>query len=202
MTRWPRRKPASTPSSWRLQGTEPARLLAALKQAGVELKSTALFQGYGPETLEDPSIAAALEGTDMLSLMGTVPGASKAATKMQKNLNKAGVEGTVPSFGAANGYVAMDLILSGLELLGAPAENTVEGRQAFIDALRTEKAYTGDGLLSGPSDLSLEAIATDQPAGPCIVFVELTKDGTKFKPIRKKPFCGELIPGTDVITGG
>lgn len=179
-----------------LDAASNIRLFAALKQAGVELKAPLTLQGFDQTTLDDPAIADALAGADMFAQAG-IPSVNKGSKKMVKALNKCGLEGDVPTFGAWNGWSTTDLALFGLTELGKPA--TPEDRQAYIDGLRQISDYTVGGI-TGPYDMTVEAIGTGEPAGKCLAIAKLNADGTKFVPIRKKPFCGEIIPGTEVIT--
>jgi ABC-type branched-subunit amino acid transport system substrate-binding protein len=183
-----------------LPAAETVRLVAAAKQAGLEFKAALLLQGYDQATLDDPAVAQALAGTDLLVAWTGVPSASATARTMVKNLNKGGLAGKVPTFGALNGYLDMDLALFGLEQLGRPVSATPADRAAFLDATRQTSDYTADGLLAGPYDLRLEALGTGgEPAGDCFFVARLNKNLDDFKPIRKKPFCGEAIPGTEVL---
>ncbi len=182
-----------------MTASETVRLLAAAKQAGVKLKAALVFQGFDQSTLDSPEIAAALEGVDMQA-NPNAPSANKPAKKMVKVLNKAGMEGKVPTFGAWNGWASADMLCTGLEKLGTPVESTTpESRAALIDGMRQISDYDMGGILAGPYDMTLEGLGTSHPSGNCVVIVHLNKDASDFTPIRKKPFCGEAIPGTEVV---
>ncbi|MGW0593750.1 ABC transporter substrate-binding protein [Streptosporangium sp. NPDC002607] len=157
-------------------------IMQAVKQQGIELKA-----GY---VTYDPSAIAqagkALEGA-LGTPSGTIPleldqePVRKYRELMAKYAPKVDPAGNLFT---AVGWISADLFLHGLDLAGASPT-----RQAFIDNLRKEEAYTGRGLLVQPVSFKPGILPNGDPV-KC-VWLETIKDG-KYVPDADK-ICGELV---------
>jgi branched-chain amino acid transport system substrate-binding protein len=158
-------------------------LATAAKNAGINLKQY-FATGYDQQTLDDPEAVAAAQGQYFGASVVPFELKTPATVNMLDAMKKyVGYTGTVPDFGQLEGWLAADLMITGLQ--GAGSNPT---RESLLNALRADTAYTGGGLLPSPVDLSLSAFGK-VPTTTCQYYVQM--EGKAFVPLPKR--CGTLI---------
>jgi hypothetical protein len=96
-----------------------------------------------------------------------------------------------PSFGQDMSWLGCDLLINGLQRAGANPT-----RAGVIKALRSLKAYNGNGLL--PVTINYSTVfGHDLPQ--CAWIMRAEKSG--FVPVSAKPFCGTDFKGTSLRQG-
>jgi branched-chain amino acid transport system substrate-binding protein len=166
----------------------------ALKNEGLtSSKITQLYYtGYSQAVLDNPSTAASYEGAYVLAGINfTTPNA--AVHRMLDNLQKyvpGAKSGQIPDYGVQNAYVAMDLMIDGLQHAGSNPTRT-----SFIDNLHQVSNYTANGIFPSPGvSFSLKGFATVAmlPETACTYIVHLV--GDQFVPVNGgKLICGQRI---------
>jgi branched-chain amino acid transport system substrate-binding protein len=170
-------------------------LSQALKNQGLtSSKVTQLYYtGYSQAVLENPPTDASYEGAYIQTGINfTTPNA--AVRQMLQNIQKY-VPGTknaeIPDYGVQNAYIAMDLMIEGLEHAGPNPTRT-----SFIDNLHNVNNYTASGIFPSPGvGFSLKAFGTVAmlPQTACTYIVHL--EGDHFVPVNDgKLICGRRIP--------
>jgi branched-chain amino acid transport system substrate-binding protein len=167
-------------------------LATAVKQGGSTAKG--LFDtGYAQLTLDQPSALAAAQGQYFVT--STVPFEYNTAptTNFLAALKKydTSYKGGIPAYGDIVSWVAMDLMIKGLEQGG-----TNLTRSSFMQGLRQVSSYDADGLLPSSVNFALSDFGT-APATECTYWMQL--QGNKFVPLKPtSKFCGTLIPNSNV----
>ena len=163
-------------------------ILAAAKQNGLSIKAALVAAGYGRSTLADTASLAANEGAYFLPAIAPFELQTEATKKVQSALEAVGYVGD-PDFPVAVGYMAADLLITGLNQPGA-----TDSQEALITATRALK-YDGAGVIGDPSkpiDMSIVPNPDGAPPGWCQYYVQLT--GGKFVPDPDaSPICGTTI---------
>jgi branched-chain amino acid transport system substrate-binding protein len=163
-------------------------LATALKQAGVPLKAVVFPTGYETSAIKSSSWAD-LQGDYFDSEFRPFSLPNAGTKQMQAALEKYDhfTKSDFPAFAQYESWMGADLMITGLEKAGANATSA-----GVIKALRSVKAYTGDGLLPKPINYST-IFGHDQPH-LCGWFVQAKTKG--FVPVSSQPICGADIPGT------
>jgi branched-chain amino acid transport system substrate-binding protein len=167
-------------------------LITALEQAVVKLKAVLLPVGYEPSVINSAAWPA-LRGDYFLSLARpfSLPNAGteqmSAALVKYAHLSKS----QFPAFGQDMSWLGCDLLMKGLQRAGADPT-----RSRVLQALRTLKAYNGNGLL--PITINYSTVfGHDLPQ--CAWVMRAEKSG--FVPVSAKPFCGTDYKGTSLRQG-
>ncbi|HVW41356.1 MAG TPA: ABC transporter substrate-binding protein [Amycolatopsis sp.] len=164
-------------------------LVAALKQAGVNLKVVLLPTGYGSDLLASPPTVQASQGFLFQSVGQPVEANTPATQKQVAALAKVGVTSS-PTFAQQESYIAGATVAAGLRAAGAnPTQKT------FTDALRKVHDFDADGLLApGKVDFSnFTQVPSGAGAAGCIFAARV--QGDKFVPVDGLPICGGAVPG-------
>lgn len=167
-------------------------LVAAMRQAGVKLKSVLFTVGYQPDVINSPAWPS-LQGDYFLSLVRPLSLPNAGTEQMQVALMKYAhfTKTEFPAFGQDLSWLGCDLMIKGLELAGPNPTRT-----GVIKALRGVKSYNGNGLLPVTIDYST-VFGHDLPQ--CGWILKAHKSG--FVPVSSKPFCGTDYKGTSTRTG-
>ena len=167
-------------------------LVAAMRQAGVKLKSVLFTVGYQPDVINSPAWPS-LQGDYFLSLVRPLSLPNAGTEQMQVALMKYAhfTKTEFPAFGQDLSWLGCDLMIKGLELAGPNPTRT-----GVIKALRGVKSYNGNGLLPVTIDYST-VFGHDLPQ--CGWILKAEKSG--FVPVSSKPFCGTDYKGTSTRTG-
>ena len=167
-------------------------LLTALEQAGVKLKAVLLPVGYEPSVVGSPAWTA-VQGAYFASLARPFSLPNAGTEQMSAALVKYAhfSKSQFASFGQDLSWLGCDLLIKGLQRAGANPT-----RSGVIKALRTLKAYNGNGLL--PITINFSTVfGHDLPQ--CVWIMRAEKTG--FVPVSAKPFCGTDYPGTSLRQG-
>ncbi|HVW43574.1 MAG TPA: ABC transporter substrate-binding protein [Amycolatopsis sp.] len=164
-------------------------LVAALKQAGMQLKVVLMSTGYGSDLLASPATVQAAQGFLFQSVGQPVEAGTPATQRQQAALAKVGVTAS-PTFAEQEAYIAGAVIVAGLNAAGPNAT-----QKSMADALRKVDDFDADGLLApGKVDFS---DFTQVPAGAgsagCIFAARV--QGDKFVTVSGLPLCGGAVPG-------
>jgi branched-chain amino acid transport system substrate-binding protein len=167
-------------------------IVQGLKQNGVRTKANIIATGFGQDLLDSPA-AATLEPTDLFFLQ-TKPVwvADKATKKFQADLKKYADFTGVPGYGYYQGYLAADLLITGLEQAGKTPT-----RQGFVDGLRKLGTWDGAGLTCQPVDISLENYGK-QPKQNC-AYYSYVKDGKFVPAFGGKRIIGKLVGSPEAL---
>ncbi|HVW41358.1 MAG TPA: ABC transporter substrate-binding protein [Amycolatopsis sp.] len=164
-------------------------LVAALKQAGVNLKVVLLPTGYGSDLLASPPAVQASQGVLFQSVGQPVEANIPATQKQVAALAKVGINAT-PTFAQQESYIAGATVAAGLRAAGANPT-----QKSFTDALRKVHDFDADGLLApGKVDFSnFTQVPGGAGAAGCIFAARV--QGDKFVPVQGLPICGGAVPG-------
>ncbi len=173
-----------------VQSTNIALIVGA-KQAGLNLKAEVSFSGADSSLFENPTATKAAQGayfpTTIVPLDVNNPADRQFVASMKRY--DPSYRGGYPDYGLTGSYLSADLMIKGLELAGRNPT-----RQAFISRLQKVTNYDAGGLL--PNDANFTHFGHLNKTG-CSYFTKVV--GTQFVTINhKKPFCGKLIPHSDV----
>ena len=167
-------------------------VIAGLRQAGVQLKSSVLATGYGGALLQSEAAVAVGQGINFGSAFTPIEANTPQTKQFTEALAKYADDTAPADFGAYVGWVTADLFIHGLKQAGKNISP-----KSFIDNTR-KSTWDGAGMAK-PIDYS--NIKNSTPGlGPdgCINLLKLT--GKKFVPIEgASPICGEEIPGVDPL---
>ena len=152
-------------------------LYNAVRSQGVNIKVPLLAQVYGQTLLADASSKQAADGA-VLAVTQNVTNSSALVNAVHKYTSFQGV----PSVGVYLGWVASDLLITGLQAAGP--QPTQAG---FLTALHNQTAYTAGGL-QAPVNLAQNKQGTYAFGGQCVYGVRF-KNST-FTSIQGSPFCG------------
>ena len=166
-------------------------LATAVKQGGSNAKG--IFDtGYAQLTLDQPSALATAQGQYFVTStvpfeFNTPPTVSfLAALKKYDSSYKGGI----PAYGDIVSWVAVDLMIKGLEQAGKNPTRT-----SFMQGLRQVSGYNGGGLLPTSTNFALSAFGTAAPT-ECSYYMQL--QGAKFVPLKPtSKFCGTVIPNSN-----
>ena len=167
-------------------------VIAAAKQAGINLKVVVAATGYGQTLLDDPSAVSTGQGAYFVTAGAPIELNTAATRQFKSALAKYEGFTGIPGFDWYEGWQDADLVIRGLQAAG---KNPT--RQSFIDNLHKVTGWDAGGLLPAPVDFSLAHFGKAAPQ-TCGWYVTLR--GTRFVPVpaNGKPVCGNLIPNSDV----
>ena len=157
-----------------------------LKQSGVTVKAAILGTGYGQEILDSP--ASASLGPSDLFFQQTKPAEinDRAVKKFRADLKKyAGYTG-IPGYGHYQGYLAADLLITGLEQAGKTPT-----RKGFVEGLRKLGTWNGANLTCQPIDISLQNYGKF-PKQDCAYFSYI-KNGKFVTAFKGKAITGKIV---------
>jgi branched-chain amino acid transport system substrate-binding protein len=161
-------------------------IATGLQQNGVQVQANIMATGYGQDLLDSPTAAILTDRDVFQTQYRPVELGGKGVKQFLKDRKKYSSLSGVPGFGEYSGYIACDLIVTGLDLAG---KNLT--RQGFVDAIRSQDAYPAAGLSCRPYDYTLETFG-HIPDGGCLWYV-VVKDG-KFKVLNNgKPLSGHYV---------
>ena len=165
-------------------------LATALKQAGVKLKAAMFATGFEPSTVNSP-VWQDVQGGYFLSQFRPFSLPNAGTRQMAAALQKyAGFKpGQFPTFSQYEGWLGADLMIQGLKKAGPNPTSS-----GVISAIRSIKAYNGNGLLAITINYST-VFGKDLPE--CVWFVQAQTSA--FVPVSAQPFCGHDVPGTSTL---
>jgi branched-chain amino acid transport system substrate-binding protein len=185
-------KQAGVNALWpNLDNASDIALTQAYKQAGIKLKVDALPVGYSSSLIKSPAwpeVQGAIFETEVRPFQLPNAGTEQLQAALEKydHYTKA----DFPSFAESNGWLGADLMIKGIE--GAGSNPT---RAGVVKAIRSIKAYNGNGLL--PNTINFSTVfGHDLPI--CVWTLRAEKTG--FVPTQSTPTCGTDIPGTKAST--
>jgi branched-chain amino acid transport system substrate-binding protein len=159
-------------------------LMSALKQAGVQLKPVVFPGGYSPLVLDLPTYDDVYFGIEFKPFedQPSWPGLDDFKTWMAKESPK------VPlSQVTAVGWISANTFIEGLKAAGVSCPT----RKAFINNLRLEKGYTGNGFFDDPETEIDFAKVYNKPF-LCVYYVHV--ENHQFVPqFDGKPFCAKKV---------
>jgi len=176
-------------------------LMSALKQAGVQLKPVIFPGGYSPLVLNLPTYDDVYFGIEFKPF--EVTPSWKGLDDFKKWMGS--VSPNVPlSQVTAVGWISANTFIEGLKAAGVSCPT----RKAFINNLRLEKGYTGNGFFDDPETTIDFARVYDKPFD-CVYYVHV--ENKQFVPqFNGKPFCAtkhitdnkitKLVPNTTATT--
>jgi branched-chain amino acid transport system substrate-binding protein len=173
-----------------VQSTNIAMAVGA-KQAGVNLKAALMFSGTDSSLFSQSSAVAPAQGTYWPSDIVPLDLHTAATQNYVSTLEKydSSYKGGYPDYGVTTSYYEADLLIEGLRVAG---QNPT--RQSFITNLRKVSSWNAEGLLPSPADFSNFG---HSPQTSCEYITKV--EGNQFVTINGgKPFCGTLIPNSDV----
>ncbi|MBX6387401.1 MAG: ABC transporter substrate-binding protein [Frankia sp.] len=157
-----------------------ARLLPALREAGVEIKVALLLLGYSGSTLHD--YGQALAGS-YISISFQPFENTAVHAEMQAAMRQYEPHIQPPTQDSAVwGWLAADLLLRGVRDAGA-----CPTRDGVVTALSQVRGYDGTGLLPHAVDPAPDRGQTNL----CYSFGRVSDDGTRFEPL--EPMCGRRV---------
>jgi branched-chain amino acid transport system substrate-binding protein len=172
-----------------VQSTNVAMAVGA-KQAGIPLKAALMFSGTDSSLFSNPTATAAAQGTYWPADVVPLDLHNPATETFVANLEKydSDYKGGYPSYGVITAYLGADAMIEGLSVAG---QNPT--RQSFINNMLKVTDWN-DGLQASP--VSWNHFGT----APQTLCEYMTKvQGNQFVTINNgKPFCGTLIPNSDV----
>jgi hypothetical protein len=162
-------------------------LVTSLRNAGVSMKAELFSTGYGQTTLEQAAQEA--QGVDFITWRTPVDRPNAGLNQELQQLKQYASITGVPEVQVTAAWVTADLTVAGLEAAGPNPT-----RASFESTLRGMTAYTANGVLVGPDNLSVAAIGQSDPYGACWYVEKLT--GLAFHAVSQKPLCGTKLPET------
>jgi branched-chain amino acid transport system substrate-binding protein len=161
---------------------------SAIKNAGLNVKQF-YYTSYTQATLDNPSAAAALDGTyGQASIIAGHTTTASATQQLYNTLKQydPSYHGGLLDNGATIAWAATDAMIEGLKLAGPNPTRAI-----FISKLRTVTDYTIGGLSGTPIDFNY--LTGNLPAQQCTNFVQL--DGKAFHPVPAdgSPTCGTRV---------
>ena len=167
-------------------------LMAALKQAGVQLKPVMFPGGYDPRVLGLPTYADVYFGIEWkpFEITPTWKGLDDYKQWMEKTSPNAPL-GQITSAG----WLSANTFIEGIKAAGMSCPT----RKAFINNLRMEKGYTADGFFS---DIPINFSEVYDQAFDCVYYVHVENEA--FVPqFNGEPLCGKkAISGKKVTKTG
>ena len=175
-----------------VQSTNVAMAVGA-KQAGINLKAALMFSGTDSSLFSSPTATAAAQGTYWPSQITPLDLNTPATQAFVANLKKydPDYKGGYPSYGVSAAYLGTEAMIEGLTVAG---QNPT--RQSFITNMSKVSNWDANGLLASPVSWTHFGQAQTQ------LCQYVTKvEGNQFVTINNgKPFCGTLIPNSDVAS--
>ena len=171
-----------------LEASSNYALAIAYKQAGIKLKAAVFPVGLQQSLIGSPAWSQ-VQGEYFMSLFHpfTIPDAG--TEQMQAALEKYtgyAKSDQFPTFGDYEGWLGADLMIKGIQ--GAGSNPT---RASVITALRSIKAYNGNGIL--PITINYSTVF-GHLSPQCVWLFKAEKTG--FSLVQKNDVCGKEIPGT------
>ncbi len=165
----------------------------AIKNAGLHLKAQLYSEGYDNTVLHNAAARAAINGDYFATPINfsTPNAATRQMLDALKKYDPGFASGGIPDLGLYSGYLATDLMITGLRHAGKDPTQA-----AFIHNLRQVGDYTANGILSSPTTFQHFGTAAMLPKRSCSWFVQLR--GSSFVVYNGgKPLCGTLlaVPG-------
>lgn len=164
-------------------------IVNSVEQNGLKMKAIVMATGYGQELLDQPTTLATAEKAPVFMSTPNIPVElnTPATKRFQSILKQYANYSGVPSFNWFEGYGAAELLIDGLKKAG---QNPT--REDFVNAVRTFKNYTVNGLTCSGVDFTPETYGKlDTTKQGCSYFVKV-KDG-KFVVAEK--VTGHLVAG-------
>jgi branched-chain amino acid transport system substrate-binding protein len=173
-----------------MQLADSLGLVTALKNAGVNLKSSFVQGGYGQALLENAPALSAAQGLTVAAGYAPwsldLPGVKKMKDALK---TYAGWDKPYPAAGFQWGWFTADTAITGLKAAGAKPTG-----ESFVKALRTVTSDNHNGLTC-PVDYSKFGAYSQQFPGNCTWMVKVT--GKEFVSVTgNDPVKIVLIPGT------
>jgi branched-chain amino acid transport system substrate-binding protein len=165
-----------------LDNTGNTPLMAALKQAGVKLKPVIFPGGYDPRVLPLPTYDDVYFGIEFkpFEVTPSWPGLDDFKKYMASTSPKAPLSQI-----SAVGWLSGEALIEGIKAAGVSCPT----RKAFINNLRLEKGYTGDGFFDDPQTTIDFAKVYGHPFD-CVYYVHV--ENKQFVPqFDGKPFCAK-----------
>lgn len=166
-------------------------MAVAAKQAGINLKAALMFSGADASLFDNSTATAAAQGTYWPTTIVPIDLNNPATNTFLADLKKSdpAYKGGYPSYGLTGAYLSSDLMIKGLTVAG---QNPT--RKSFIDNLTKVSSWNAEGLL--PSTVGFDHFGTEENT-LCGYYTKV--QGSQFVTINNgKPFCGTLIPNSDV----
>jgi branched-chain amino acid transport system substrate-binding protein len=174
-----------------LDNTSNTPLMAALKQAGVTLKPVIFPGGYDPRILKLPTYDDVYFGIEFkpFEVTPSWPGLDD----FKKWLGSESPNAPLSQISAV-GWLSAETLIEGIKAAGVNCPT----RKAFINNLRLEKGYTGDGFFDDPETTIDFAKVYGHPFD-CVYYVHV--ENQQFVPqFNGKPFCAKLHITDNKIT--
>jgi branched-chain amino acid transport system substrate-binding protein len=174
-----------------LDNTGNTPLMAALKQAGVHLKPVIFPGGYDPRVLGLATYDDVYFGIEFkpFEVTPSWPGLDDFKKWMESTK-----PGSIQSQISAVGWLSAETLIEGIKAAGASCPT----RKAFINNLRLEKGYTGDGFFDDPQTKIDFAKVYGHPF-QCVYYVHV--ENKQFVPqFGGKPFCAKQLITDNKIT--
>jgi branched-chain amino acid transport system substrate-binding protein len=168
-------------------------LATSMKRAGIKLKAVVFPTGYEPSAIGSPAWPE-LQGDYFASAFRPFQLPNAATGQMQSALEKYDhfTKSQFPGFEQYEAWLGADLMIQGIKATGAHPTSA-----GVIKALRSIRAYNGNGLL--PEDIDYSTIfGHDLPEG-CSWFLQAKPHG--YVPVSSQPICGTDLPGTSTVSG-
>jgi branched-chain amino acid transport system substrate-binding protein len=166
-------------------------MAVAAKQANVPLKGALMFSGADASLFASPTAVAAAQGTYWPTTIVPIDLSNPATNAFIANLKShdPAYKGGYPSYGLTGSYLSAELMAEGLTVAG---QNPT--RQTFISNLSQVSSWDANGLL--PAKVGFDHFG--KLGATACTYVTQVK-GNQFVTINNgKPFCGTLIPNSDV----
>ncbi len=163
-------------------------LATAFKQAGVKLKAVLFPTGYEADIVHQPvwqDIQGDYVSTGFRPFAIPNAGTRQMAAALQKYQGRP--PANFATYDVYESWLGADLMIKGIQMAGKNPTSA-----GIIKALRSIKAYDGNGLLPRPIDYST-IFGHDMPQ-QCAWIMQAQKSG--WVPVSNQPFCGSIIPGT------
>ncbi|MGZ4680042.1 MAG: ABC transporter substrate-binding protein, partial [Ilumatobacteraceae bacterium] len=171
--------------------TSNTGLMAALKQAGVKLKPIIFPGGYDPRVLGLPTYDDVYFGIEFKPF--ELPQSWKGLDDFKKWMASESPDTTLGQI-AAVGWISANTFIEGLKAAGVSCPT----RKAFINNLRLEKGYTGNGFFDDPQTTVDFAKVYGKPF-QCVYYVHV--ENKQFVPqFNGKPFCAKQLITDNKIT--
>ncbi len=166
-------------------------LATDLKQDGVKPKALVFPTGYEPSVIHSTAWSA-VQGDlfDTTFRPFQLPNAGTEHMKSALEKYAHFTSGEFPNFSQYESWLGADLMIKGIQMDGKNAS-----RSGIIKALRSLKAYNGNGLL--PTTINYSTIFGHDPAAQCGWYLRAEHNG--FVPVTSQPVCGKDLPGTTTV---
>jgi branched-chain amino acid transport system substrate-binding protein len=168
-------------------------LAVGAKQEGIPLKAALMFSGVDSSLFADATAVSAAQGTYWPSEIVPIGLNNPATNAFVANLQKydPSYKGGYPDYGIISAYAGADVMIEGLQVAG---QNPT--RQSFINNMLKVSSWNDNGLLASP--VGFNHFGKADPTS-CEYFTEV--EGDQFVTVNNdKPFCGSLIPNSDVAS--